>query len=653
MSALLEAALRYAELGYPLFPCARALQPVPLTPHGFKNATTDPAQIERWWTEHPEACLGLATAGLLVVDIDGPDNPWLTDAPEQALDLAVGPLSLTPGGGRHHLFRRPPGKAWTCTVGRLAPRVDIRTDGGYIVLPPSQRPDGDYRWLEGCELDRPADQLPEPPPWLTEQLDFLVSSSTPGVCRATGPDESNRIPSGQRNATLARLAGTMRRVGMSPSEINAALLQVNADRCQPPLPAPEVNRIVTSITRYEPDQIAVALAEGHADQLAQLEFASLTSRELASGKFDLEYLIDGLLVRGQPGILAGPKKTLKTNLSIDLALSLALGEPFLQRFPVASPTRVGLMSGESGAATIQETARRIAASKNVPLEECANAFWCFQVPQLGDALHTDALRRFIDRHQLEVLILDPTYLMMLNLGDDAGNLFVVGKLLKSLGDLAQATNCTPLLCHHLKKSLAEPYEPAELENIAWAGFQEFVRQWLLLNRRVRYDPDRGGHHELWLSVGGSAGHSGLWGLNIDEGTRQDAGGRHWDVTVVSARDAYDERVEGEDQVTSTRKQRLQEVRLGRQKEAVLKALQLRPEGDTTRVIRELAGIAASAIQTILDDLVEEGSVTRCTVLKNKRNEPAYRLANAGAPGALRCSRDPSAAGVGGGAPAYI
>ena len=161
-----------------------------------------------------------------------------------------------------------------------------------------------------------------------------------------------------------------------------------------------------------------------------------------------------------------------------------------------------------------------------------------------------------------------------------------------------------------------------------------MRQWLLLNRRVRYDPDRGGHHELWLSVGGSAGHSGLWGLNIDEGTRQDAGGRHWDVTVVSARDAYDERVEGEDQVTSTRKQRLQEVRLGRQKEAVLKALQLRPEGDTTRVIRELAGIAASAIQTILDDLVEEGSVTRCTVLKNKRNEPAYRLAHAGAPGAL-------------------
>jgi hypothetical protein len=346
---------------------------------------------------------------------------------------------------------------------------------------------------------------------------------------------------------------------------------------------------------------------------------------LATAKYELNYLINGVLVQGQPGVLAGPKKTLKTNISVDLAISLAQGGYFLNRFAVAKPTRVGVMSGESGAATIQETARRVAKSKGFALEDCDNACWCFDVPQLGNVLHTDALRAFVERHALEVLILDPTYLMMMGIGDDAGNLFVVGAVLKSLTDLAQQTGVTPLLCHHLKKGVADPYEPAELENIAWAGFQEFVRQWILLNRRVRYDPDRGGHHELWMSVGGSAGHSGIWGLNIDEGTRQDEGGRCWDVEIVTTREAYDERESQHAEIEEARKQRQQETRDDRNRDAVLRALRQYPAGETPRVLRDAAGIGARSIQSLLDQLVDEGFVVRCTVPKNTRAEAAYRL----------------------------
>jgi hypothetical protein len=340
-------------------------------------------------------------------------------------------------------------------------------------------------------------------------------------------------------------------------------------------------------------------------------------------------LIDGLLVRGQPGIIAGPKKTLKTNLSIDLALSLAEGGLFLGRFNVPAAVRVGVMSGESGAATIQETALRIAAAKGRPLAEYEKAIWCFDVPQLGHAEHMTALENFIAEHQLEVLILDPTYLMMLGLGDDAGNLFVVGRFLKALGELAQSTGCTPLLCHHLRKTRAEPYEPPELEEIAWAGFQEFVRQWMLLGRRKRYNPADGGHHELWLSVGGSAGHCGLWALNVDEGTREDVGGRRWSVEVLAAHEAYTERAEAEANEAEQRKLRRQQQQAQKAREAVLAALVQFPLGETAYVIREAAGINSRRFAAIIQDLVADQIVEECVISKpNGRHYRGYRLAGA-------------------------
>jgi len=276
---LVNAALRYAELGYPVFPCAPGGK-VPFTPHGFKDATTDAAQIEAWWAKYPDANIGIPTARLLVIDMDGADNPWPVD-PEKAGELTCCPVSLTPRGGRHHIFRQPMGKAWKNTAGKIAPKVDTRADGGYIVVPPSVVDGKPYRWAETFELNVAPDQLPEPPGWLANLLDSPGdlftrgitgdagdSQTPPTVAQGSpkGPDsplDGNLIPSGTRNATLARLAGSMRRVGMTQDEIFAALAQANEDRCRPPLSMREVEKIAVSICRYEPDQVAVAVAENH------------------------------------------------------------------------------------------------------------------------------------------------------------------------------------------------------------------------------------------------------------------------------------------------------------------------------------------------------------------------------------------------------
>ena len=534
-ASLLDAALYYAELGYPVFPC-RPGEKQPLTQHGFLDATTDPAQIQAWWSRWPEANVAISTSGLLVIDVDIQAAGWPSD-PERAAQLAeAGAISLTPRGGRHYLFRRPPGKTWRCSVGRLAPGIDIRTDGGYILVPPSQTGKRLYGWVPGLELNKPVEGLPEPPTWLVTLLDVPETSSP------FSNTDGFSIPEGQRNNALTRLAGTMRRAGMTKAEILAALRQVNTDRCRPPLPPAEVERIAQSVARYEPNQAATILVHGLEAQLSSgpngIRFVGISSAELAAAQYTLEYLVDNILVRGQPGIMAGPRKTLKTSLLIDLALSLAEGGLFVGRFKVLTPVRVGIMSGESGAATIQETALRIAAAKGRSLTEYENVIWCFEVPQLGHTLHMAALEDFIVEHRLDVLILDPTYLMMLGLGEGASNLFIVGRFLKSLSALTQNTGCTPLLCHHLRKTRVEPYEPPELDDIAWAGFQEFVRQWILVGRRKKYLPVDEGYHRLWLNIGGSAGHGGLWGLDVDEGTRQQPTGRRWEVTVLTAQEVY-------------------------------------------------------------------------------------------------------------------
>jgi len=281
MSSHLEEALRLAELNFPVFPLIKGRKD-PATPHGCKDATTDESAILAWWESNPEANIGLATDGLLVVDVDGAENPWLAGQTERQLDLARAPISQTAGGGRHYLFRYAAGRN---SAGKLAEKVDTRGAGGYIVAPPSKVSGREYKWIG--PLDVPRDRLPEPPGWLIDQLDGR--ESTPST-RTSAPVESNIIPDGQRNDTLARLAGTMRRVGMGLAEIRAALQAANAERCRPPMDAAEVDRIAESVARYEPDQISTAVVEDHYAQMAALSDPPAESSIADPGPIDKQLL---------------------------------------------------------------------------------------------------------------------------------------------------------------------------------------------------------------------------------------------------------------------------------------------------------------------------------------------------------------------------
>jgi hypothetical protein len=332
------------------------------------------------------------------------------------------------------------------------------------------------------------------------------------------------------------------------------------------------------------------------------------------------------LVAGQPCIVAGPKKACKTTIVIDLAISLAMAGHFLGRFKVARGCRVLLMTGESGLATVQETARRIATAAGCQLADISGLVISDQLPMLGSEDHHKALRKMLADDEIEVLILDPTYLCLNPDGDEA-SLFAMGAMLRSISELCAEMGVTLILVHHCKKGIADPYAAPELDNIAWAGFQEFARQWLLLGRREKYEPGTG-EHKLWLSVGGSAGHSALWAVDINEGAFDGTTPRHWQVDVLKAQDAVAAAHESEAERRADAAEQKRAAQQDVDRNAIAKVLAKCNAGETKSVVKERTGIKQARFDAALASLINDNSITQCEITRaNKQTYDGYKLAD--------------------------
>jgi hypothetical protein len=210
--------------------------------HSFKHATTDSDTIQQWWTRHPRANIGAATGAALtawVLDIDlHHDGPaTLAALVEEHGSLPETVESTTPRGGRHLYWSWPESGGIDCCAGRVGPGLDHRGDGGFIVLPPSARLDGRYRWRRrGIPAEAPAWLLdlarkprprasPDPQP-LHRNLDSYIAAA---VARQLADLAAAR--EGRRNDQLNRSAFALFglvKAGALPDEWTRAMLATRA-----------------------------------------------------------------------------------------------------------------------------------------------------------------------------------------------------------------------------------------------------------------------------------------------------------------------------------------------------------------------------------------------------------------------------------------
>jgi len=197
-----------------------------------QTTAPDKSQLEAWERQLKPRLWGIITNDrIAVIDADTPET-------RAQLEAELGePHVVTPRGGAHW-YLDTTGHPMKTVVG-LLPGVDVRGVGGFVNIA-----GGKYQILR---LPVPGDTLIP-----CSKLPKRILAALNGGKPAPKAKQGTPIPDTTRNATLTSIAGAMRRKGADQPAIEAALLEINAGQCQPPLAESEVLRIAASVSRYEP-----------------------------------------------------------------------------------------------------------------------------------------------------------------------------------------------------------------------------------------------------------------------------------------------------------------------------------------------------------------------------------------------------------------
>lgn len=342
MNEILDAALEYAERGWAVFPISR--DKTPLTPHGFKDASTDPNVIREWWRKKPSANVAIATGkmsgGLVVIDLDvdyaeGKDGISTLDIWTEENGCWIDSRTVITGrGGKHIYFQSS--EAYGCKIGAMKD-IDIRGEGGYVVAPPSIHKNGNsYYWDEGLEEDEiiSVDHDSDVKFFLYECFKDSVGEEKKKL------EIPTEVTTGGRNDMIFKVASSLQSQGSADDVIMNTCKAYNLASCHPPLEDDEVERTVLSALKYEKGTAKKTENVEEVQKKKEEELKNKTYRKLKKAQDlmskelkeprviigvgeEVPFLVEGTC------ILSAKPKLGKSWLALDMCLAVSKGEDFL------------------------------------------------------------------------------------------------------------------------------------------------------------------------------------------------------------------------------------------------------------------------------------------------------------------------------------
>lgn len=497
-SALLESALGYADQGVSVFPvhsidrsghctCGKAKCDSPgkhpATRAGHKEATTDSDQIRRWWstdTWNIGAVPGYA--GFAVLDID----PWKEGEADRLDEVKRNHGELPPtftvltgehgeDRGRHLWYRASKG----ASLPRKTDGIDLRSGESYVLMPPSLHYSGIEYEVEAGDLSN----VPRAPQWILGagsevQPARLESQARTGIKlgkRTKAALESNILPSpkeGESHRDIAvGIARNLHEAG-TPAEVVLSLMTKMLENPESNLDpanvweAKHAESIVRSVVgKSAPDSAKFAKV----GRPFVLDISTLDdARELA--RMPIDWVIPGVLAKGDKALIAGAPKAYKTWLALHIARCVACAEPLFGHSSWTPDKPLGvLLVQEEGSA--QHWGRRL-ESVFGPDAQYPVYYSHKSGLNLLDEAHVDALIAEAQALDIGLIVIDP--FQRVTAGVNENDAADTGPVWDSIHRIAKETGAATLIVHHSRKHDGDPTMDSIRGSSRMAGEVDFM-----------------------------------------------------------------------------------------------------------------------------------------------------------------------------------
>ncbi len=616
----MEWAVAYAELGIPVFPCAITRDPSapdktnkrPLTEHGHRDASTDVDQICKWWSRHPDAAIGghLAAIDVAALDVDvaggkgGDDQFHDVETKHGAVGDTV--VVITPSGGRHLWVAMNDTRIGSGNLRSLdAPHVDVKGDGGWVVLPGSRSPLGTYVFEVDCSV-----------------LDGVAPAPAPAWLARAVPSGGGGASSGPTSGRWQRLDTPESRRHLDP--LNAEALELlerlgGHDAIEFPDSTIRVTRpgkrsgTSASIGKSAPGVVYV-FSSGWAkvphgfhdiDALERIARTAPTDDRprfrfhSAADRLDnipaVSWAVTGYRIDNTFGTTAGELKTLKSTLAMEVSVALAAGVPALGHFDVPAPRPVLYVVGEGGDIPFRRRLLRLRDAHGLTNDDLRHFAYTTDTAPLTDIEFTDELAAQMKSLQAAagcpgLIVIDPKYAVHPN-SVDAKNLLSEGAFLREVtAPIIDAGWAFDLVDHYNQTGSGNG-----LKRVTMAGAGEWADSWTLLAHREQPDVDAG-RFRLTMDVG-----SRQWGgtsLHVDVGLGHfdpDLGAHDGDITFSVRPAGHDDQGDGDDVDQRTAVE-------------VLRVLRRARKAVTRTDVVQRAKARDTDVRRVLSEMIDDGRV---------------------------------------------